>query len=327
MTARLHERVAEALGEPRAGLAVSAVVAGETVHVSRGEARPGGRPVTPDTIFELGSVTKVFTGIMLAACVRDGTVTLDDRLSRHLPRHRASFDPTLRELATHASGLPNVTRGLDPREVAFALGVTAHDPHASLTRAAFEEALARTRARRRRFRYSSLGVALLGEALAAAAGRPYETLLRERLLAPLGMVDTVVDPRSLLRLATGASALGRERPPFDDRLLVPAGGLRSTARDMTAFVRANLEPEGELGAALELALAPARRVSRGFAIGLCWLIVRSRGRVLHWHNGGTWGFRSFVALDRDVGGGVAVLSNRARSVDRLGLRLVERLPQ
>lgn len=78
---------------------------------------------------------------------------------------------------------------------------------------------------------------------------------------------------------------------------------------------------------LELALAPTRRVSRNFAVGLCWLLVRRRGPTLHLHNGGTWGFRSFVGLDLDARLGVAVLSNRARSVDRLGLRLLERLRQ
>ena len=325
MRGDLERRVRELVGRPRGGLAVGVASGGEEAYACFGAARPGGRPVDEDTIFEIGSITKVFTGVLLAVCARDDLVALDDRLSAHLPGHRARVDPTLRELATHASGLPNVTRGLGWREAAFVVGLRARDPHAGVTRADFEAGLARTRTRRRRFRYSSLGVGLLGEALAAAGGRPYEELLRERVLDPLGLEDTDVEPTSLVRLAVGTSGRGKARPPLEDPALVPAGGLRSTARDMLRFLRANLEEDAELAEALALARTPQRNVNRRVAVGLCWLVERRGARLRHWHNGGTWGFRSFAALDRDAGKAVVVLSNRARSVDRLALRLLDRL--
>lgn len=283
----------------------------------------GNEPVTPDTAFEIGSVTKVFTGILLAALALEGRVGLEDRISTHLPGVGVAGDPTLLQLATHASGLPNVPKGFGVRESLFALGIPgATDPHAGMTRDRYEAALARTRARRRRFRYSSLAFGLLGDALARAVGRPYEELVRERMCAPLGMSRTAFGaPAS--ESAAGHSRRGRPRPYFDDQMLAPAGGLVSSAADMTRFLRANLRPEEtSLAEALRLAQRPHGRIARKISIGLGWVIVRRGGASVHWHNGGTWGFRSSVAFELETGAAAVVLTNRARSVDRLAFRLL-----
>jgi serine-type D-Ala-D-Ala carboxypeptidase/endopeptidase len=327
VTERLQAAITEVVGQPKGGLAVGAAARGEEAFAGFGEARPGGPAVAADTIFEIGSITKVFTGILLASLVLDGAVALDDRLSRHLPDARIGSDPTLRDLATHRSGLANVPRGLGWREMGFVLGFPGvRNPHEGLTRAEFERAAGRMRVARRRFRYSSVGFGLLGEALGRAAGAPYEDVLGERVLAPLALADTAVDPGSLRRLAAGTSRRGRLRPPFEDPFLVPAGGLRSTARDMTRFLRAQLDPGSiPIGPALGLAQQPHSRVNWRISIGLGWLIERRRGRVLHWHNGGTWGFRSFAGFESAAARAVVLLSNRSRMVDRAALKLLERL--
>lgn len=327
MTSALESLIRETVGAPRGGVSVGAFAHGEDAYVGFGTTRPGGgRPVDADTLFEIGSISKVFTGALLACLALDGTVRLEDPLSAHLPGQHLRVDPTLRELAVHASGLPNTPAGFGLRELAFAAGLPgARDPYVGLTSRRLAAAVARTPARRRRFRYSSLGVSLLGDALAAASGHSYETLLRERLLDPLTMRDTAVHARSLARLAAGGSRGGRPREPFGDRALVPAGGIRSSARDMISFLRANLEPDGALGEALALARRPHARVSRRMAVGLCWLIDRRGSALVHWHTGGTWGFRSFAALNVGAGTAVVALSNRQRGVERAALRLLDRL--
>lgn len=114
------------------------------------------------------------------------------------------------------------------------------------------------------------------------------------------------------------------RPPIQD-FMPAAGSLRSSADDMVRLLAACLEPPDDaLGAALRLAQQPQARIGKGLQVGLCWFIVtrRDRPRVV-WHNGGTWGFRSFAGFAPDQGTGAVVMSNTSRSVDRLGLRLLQ----
>ena len=175
-------------------------------------------------------------------------------------------------------------------------------------------------------RYSSMAVGLLGDALAARAGTSYDQLLDERVLAPLEMGTTAVTvaPSSAAKLLEGHSRRGKPRPPIQD-FMPAAGGLRSNAEDMVRFLAACLEPpEAPVGRALALAQQPHARISRRVESGLCWLIAsRPRHPTIVWHNGGTRGFRSFSGFAPGQGSAAVVMSNTARSVDRLGLRLAE----
>jgi hypothetical protein len=200
------------------------------------------------------------------------------------------------------------------------------NPHAGLSVEDSYAGPARTRLRRRpgeRIKYSNLGAGLLGHALARAAGRPYEQLVRERICRPLGMPDTVITPagEQTARLATGHTRRGRPAPPFELPALAGPGALHSTATDMVCLLEANLDPaRTPLADQLERARRPASPVARRIQVGLGWLIAHppgAAGSVL-WHNGGTSGFRSFIAVVRGAGTAVVVLSNSARSVDRLG---------
>lgn len=283
-------------------------------------------------LFEIGSITKAFTGVLLAEMVLRGEVALGDPLSHHLPgllqvcRYR---EPTLLELATHRSGLPNTPGAMNRGEFAYALGITRRDPWVAVTAADYRRLVSREAPRRApggRVGYSSMAVGLLGDALAAVAGMSYEQLLTERVLAPLGMRATAVTvpPERRDRLMGGHSRLGRPRPPIQD-FMPAAGSLRSSADDMVRFLAACLEPpDNALGAALRLAQQPQARIGRGLQVGLCWFIEARRDRTqVVWHNGGTWGFRSFAGFAPDQGTGAVVMSNTARSVDRLAFRLVQ----
>ena len=318
----------------RVGLVIGCLAGGEQRVVGYGRVR-GDAQEPPDggTIFEIGSITKVFTGLLLADLAAHDLVGLDDPLAGYLPAwvQVPAFGDrqiTLGDLASHASGL-----GRNPRGMLRRWRGDRHNPYAALSVEELYAGLARTRLRRRpgeRAKYSNLGAGLLGQALARAAGRPYEELVRERICVPLGMPDTIITPsdQQRTRLATGHTRRGRAVAPFQLPALAGAGALHSTATDLVRLMEATLDPaRTPLAAQLERAQLPRLRVARHMEAGLGWMIAHppgADGPVL-WHNGGTSGFRSFVGAARKSGTAVVVLSNTARSVDRLGLRLLKAL--
>lgn len=266
--------------------------------------------------------------MLLADVTLRGEVALDDQLSRHLPaphpawRHR---EPTLLELATHRSGLPNTPRAMGRRELLYALGFGGDaDPWARVSEAEYGSLVEAESPRRPpggRMRYSSVGFGMLGDALAARAGTAYEELLRDRVLAPLGMDSTAIAvgeaaPRPLTPRAAAAADRGLHadgRQPALERARHPAlpGRVPGASR-------------GRAGRALGLAQEPHTRAGRRLEIGLGWIIVsRPKHPRVVWHNGGTWGFRSFAGFAPERRSAAVVLSNAARSVDRLGFRLIE----
>jgi serine-type D-Ala-D-Ala carboxypeptidase/endopeptidase len=318
----------------RIGLVIGCRQGGEQRVVGYGRVRTGA-PDLPDggTIFELGSVTKVFTGLLLADLAEQGMVGLDDPLAGYLPAsvRVPAFEGhqiTLGDLASHAGGLPRDPKGTLGRWLR-----DRRNPHAALSVEELYAGLTRTRLRRRpgdRVKYSNVGAGLLGQALAGAAGQSYEELVRERICLPLGMPDTTIVPtgEQTARLATGHTRRGRPAPPLRLPSLLGAGALRSTATDMLRLLRANLDPaRTPLAAQLERTQLPRLRVARRAEVGLGWLIAHPPGAAgpVLWHNGGTGGFRSFAAVAREPGVAVVVLCNTARSVDRLGLRLLRAL--
>jgi serine-type D-Ala-D-Ala carboxypeptidase/endopeptidase len=318
----------------RIGLVVGCLARSEQRVVGYGRLRRDAQdPPDGGTIFEIGSVTKVFTGLLLADLAEQGLVGLDDPLASYLPVSvrvptRGGRQITLGDLASHAGGLPRNPKGTLRRWLG-----DRHNPNAALSIEELYVGLARTRLRRQpgqRVKYSNLGAGLLGDALARAAGQPYEALVRERICVPLGMPDTVVTltGEQTARLATGYTRRGRPATPLQLPALAGAGALRSTATDLLGFLEANLDPaRTPLAAQLERTQRPRLRAAKRVGVGLGWLIAHPPGAAgpVLWHNGGTGGFRSFAAFTRETRTAVVVLSNSARSVDRLGLRLLKAL--
>jgi CubicO group peptidase (beta-lactamase class C family) len=318
----------------RIGLVVGCLARGEQRVVGYGRLRRDAQdPPDGGTVFEIGSITKVFTGLLLADLAEQGLVGLDDPLASYLPASvrvptRGGRQITLGDLVSHAGGLPRDPKGTLRRWLG-----DRHNPNAGLSVEELYAGLARTRLRRQpggRVKYSNLGAGLLGAALARTAGQSYEALVRERICVPLGLADTVVTPTSeqTSRLAAGYTRKGRPAPPLELPALVGAGALRSTATDLLGFLEANLDPaRTPLAAPIERTQHARLRAAKRVEVGLGWLIAHPPGAAgpVLWHNGGTSGFRSFVAFTRETHTAVVVLSNTARSVDRLGLRLLKAL--
>jgi CubicO group peptidase (beta-lactamase class C family) len=262
----------------------------------------------PATIFQVGSVTKVFTALLLADMAERGEVHLSDPAASYLPGPAQPGLVTLADLATHTSGLPRLPRDLFLSALLHPADPYARYPVARLVRAA-RRAL-RSGSPGSPYAYSNFGFGLLGYLLGQAAGTPYETLVTTRICAPLGLSDTafaVTDPR---RAAQGHRR-GRPVPDWRMGALAGAGGLYSTAADLARFLRACLT-------AAPAALAPAIRATftprlpiPGGEIGLAWHHARRGDRTIAWHNGMTGGFSAMVALDLARGLGVATLANTA----------------
>jgi D-alanyl-D-alanine-carboxypeptidase/D-alanyl-D-alanine-endopeptidase len=287
------------------------------------------RPLDGDTVFEIGSVTKVFTSLLLADMVQRGEVALTDPVAKYLPPgvkmpERGGRQITLQDLATHTSGLPRLPSNLNPKDPA--------NPYADYTVEQLYEFLSSyqlTRDIGSQYEYSNLSGGLLGHVLALRAGMNYEQLLRSRILDPLGMNRTGITLTKDMkaRLAVGHNQSLENVANWDLPTLPGAGALRSTANDMLTFLAANL---GYTKSPLAPAMAAMLKVRRptgmpGVEIALGWHVSTRDGREIIWHNGGTGGYRSFIGFDPKRRVGVVALSNAetATGVDDIGQHLLD----
>jgi CubicO group peptidase (beta-lactamase class C family) len=308
------------------GVVVAVVDGAGVTYDARGRAGPGIAELDETTVFEIGSLTKTFTALLLAEMVERGDVALEDPLSRFVSLDPVGPPITLLDLATHTAGLPR----LPPLPSMTARAVLAHpDPYRTITDADLERALRRSRSQPGApFAYSNFGFALLGLALSRVAGKPWADLVTERVITPLGLDETsvVVPPDRRARTARGHDRFGVPARAWDLGAVAPAGALHSTARDMGKYVQALLSPSGSLAAALASVQQPRRRRDERDQVALSWLLRASGGRTITWHNGGTGGFGSFVGFDADAGRGVVVLTNAEHSaaVDNAGFAFLGR---
>lgn len=305
------EAQVSAMVEP---LVESARVHGVVAIVVQGEqslTRSFGSVATlPNPRLQIGSVTKVYTALLLADAIERGEIaedaTLADLSSEPLPEAIGSI--SARSLATHRSGLPR----LPSME-----GSSAAAPYAHFDRAAIVDALAATEVGTETFAYSNFGAAVLGQMLATHLGEPYEALVRARILEPLEMNDSSFDEEDLV---VGHPHYGGESPPWDLAAFAPAGGLVSTGADQLRFLRAQLSPPaspvGRAIARSQRPLAPAD----GGRIAYGWMVSPSG---VYWHNGQTGSFHSFVAFEPRSGTAVALLADTAAmEVDDAANRLL-----
>jgi serine-type D-Ala-D-Ala carboxypeptidase/endopeptidase len=308
------------------GLSIGILQDGQRLTMHYGQREAGQeRPPGDDTVYEIGSISKAFTGILLADAVRRGEVALDEPLTALLPREvnlprAGDLNITLLHLATHSSGLPRMPSNFAPADAA--------NPYADYsTRRMYDFLASHTLARRpgESHEYSNLGAALLGHALELRAGRPYEQLLVDRICQPLGMNDTRVTLNESMRgrLARGHDADGEPVSNWDLPAFAGAGGIRSTVQDMLKFLAANLEPDkSDLGAAIRDSHEKRFPVQEPVYMGLGWFT--NGGDI--WHNGLTGGYHSFAWVHPNTRNGVVVLTNTSTMrVDPLGWRIAKRV--
>lgn len=367
---RVEELAAEYLRNlPPVPLAVATIRGGET--------RFATFETTESALFEIGSVTKLFTALLVAEAVLEGRCQLDEPLSRFLPAGfrspaYAGQAITLRTLLNHTSGLPRL-----PLDLYF--GPYRTQPYRNYSRERllrFFRWFVLQREPGATYLYSNLGYATLGEVLREIRGIPYSEQIRS-WCDRHGLSDCGVAPQNeqTERHAQGHDVQGRPVEPWIFDAFDSAGAMRATLPEMAKFVRLALDAEpgsamaltqAEVGtfsktpppgsgswtllaAALIVTFAAvlvpmttstvvpfaivlgiwlfsSRVLAKGEArVGLGWHLLKSGGRGVLWHNGGTAGFRSFVGVCRENRTGVVVLAGSAKPVDSLGLQLLASL--
>ncbi len=297
--------VAAAWRDGKPALAGAAVGPGVAAPVTSG---PGA------TLFEIGSISKVFTGLLLAQAVEAGELRLDDTLGQLL-QGKASFEQpqvaaiTLRQLVTHTSCLPRLPPDFRQQ------GYNAANPYRIYDRARMWATLATLKTAQPapcEARYSNFGFGVLGELLAERYGKPWAELVRERITAPLNMRNTLqVLGDQAPRLAPpfdGAAAAS----PWDMQAFAGAGALRSTPEDLLLFGRAILAGrQGPLGAAAERLLTPLARFDG--EVGYAIFINGPPARRTYGHTGGTGGYRSVLTMAPDTQEVVVLVASNAQS--------------
>jgi serine-type D-Ala-D-Ala carboxypeptidase/endopeptidase len=281
-----------------------------------------------DTLYEIGSITKVFTALLLADMDRRGEVSVDDPVAKYLPAHismpeRNGRMITLRDLSGHRSGLPRMPTNFAPQ--------VPGDPYVDYSVGrlyAFLSGYQLTRDIGERYEYSNLAVALLGQVLARRAGTDYETLIRARVIDPLQLASTriTLTPEMTARLAVGHDGDLEPVPNWNLATFNGSGGLRSSANDLLDFLAAFLAGRPDSLAPAMAKMLETRTPGWGpdADFGLGWGILKSHDDEIIGHAGGTGGYQSYAAYSTRSHRGVVVLSNAQgdRDVSDIALHLL-----
>ena len=281
---------------------VAGTVDATGVHIySAGKTADGGGKPDGRSLFEIGSITKLFTSLILADMIERGEVTADDPVSQYLPGNaevccRIGKQIPLLNLSIQNSGLPRMPDNFTPAD--------RENPYADYDGPkllAFLAGYKLTRDPGEKYEYSNLAVGLLGYALAQRAHMSYEELVRQRIFKPLHMDDSTISlsAESKKLMAQGHNAELKPVKNWDLDALAGAGAIRSTADDMLKFLAANM---GLTDTPLKKAMERMRSVRNEtgvphLEIAMAWHIFSEFPPDIYWHNGGTAGFRSFAGMD------------------------------
>jgi CubicO group peptidase (beta-lactamase class C family) len=289
----------------------------------------GDAPASEELSYELGSVTKVLTALLMAQLSTDGRLKFADPLGSYfpgLPDHLREI--TLVQLASHTSGLPRLPPDLK-------LGLRGRlewpNPYSHFTDDRLLDSLARvtprTLAAPNKVLYSNFGYALLGLALSKAANEPFESAMCRRVLRPLGMDSTSFanDFSSGIPLAQGYDRHGRRVMPWRNPTFSPAGGLRAPLRDLNLMLETFLAPSSSpISNAIELTMSPIR-IDELVTVGLGWQIrVTSSLRYLFWHNGSSYGSSAVIIAYPSASSGVAAVASigHAPELDEIAMLMM-----
>ncbi len=283
-----------------------------------------------DAVFEVGSISKVFTSAILAELVTRDRLQLDEPIAYHLDFElNNGAGITFRQLASHTSGLPRLPSGFFMQSM-----LNMNNPYKNYDeeklRSYMREDMELEQPPDSAYNYSNVGAGILGYVLTQIADKPYEQLLQEMVFKPYGMERSTAD-RSMVKewVISGLNQQGNPTPNWDFDALAGAGAILSTAEDLSKFARANFNPANQV---LRMQREKVFTVNDLIDLALGWHILkRKSGEQWHWHNGGTGGYRSSFGIHVPSKRGVVVLSNissghnKSDAIDRLCFKLMESL--
>lgn len=270
------------------------------------------KPITKSTIFEIGSITKVFTAELLAKFVIEGRVSLDDEVRKFIPA-LASCDAgkiTLKELSTHTSGLPRLPNNMNPKDPT--------NPYADYSLEqliSFLKSYKETKTKPYGHKYSNLAFGLLGYILAELGSKNYEKTLAQEILIPLNLPMTITlknDQKNYL--ATPYDSTASQTSHWDIGILNGAGGIRATIQDLLDFAQSQLKPEFTSLKEATLLAQEIHYKAKDAQMGLGWSIRNHPDGLILSKDGGTGGFSSLIIIQPKTGRALAMLSNSANIV-------------
>jgi len=278
--------------------------------------------IDENTIFEIGSITKVFTTLLLADMVEKGEISLDDPIDKFLPEHVVTPSKngkkiTILDLATHTSGLPRFPDDFP---------IFDSDAMQEYDREKIYDYLSRVKIHREigsQYEYSNIGISLLGHIISLQTGQPYEELVKTRISDKFEMENTCIKQCDKLRdQFARPHSFGNQVDELNlSEDMVGAGEIRSSGKDMLTFLsHAMGMKESSLKNSFELAQTANHKIDDLLSVGLAWHITQNEdGRKIIWHNGGTNGFASIIGFDPESNQGVVVLTNSTIAVDDIAV--------
>jgi uncharacterized protein (TIGR02145 family) len=291
---------------------------------SYGELKKGdSRQPDGNTLYGIGSITKLFTCFLLADMVKRGELNLDDPISKFLPDtlKTPAFNGkeiTLYDLATHTSGLPQRPNNLSP--------ANPENPYADYSLQQLYDFLSKFKLTREigfEYKYSNIGVGLLGYILTQKSGLNYETLVRKRICEPLNLNSTLITLPTKLQLNV-ATPYNNDGQAVNDWTFSPvflgSGSLKSTVNDMLIFIKANL---GLIHSSLTSTFEITHVKNPDNNISLGWHIWNEFGTTNYGHGGSSVGYKSFIGFNKENKIGVIVFSNKTDAVMDIGLHVLD----
>lgn len=306
-------------------MAIAIIDSSGTYFFNFGKTSADGKKVDENTIYEIGSISKVFTGILLAQQILDGDLAIDTKVNEMLPKSvqvpvKGEQEITLGHLTDHTSGLPRMPNNFAPSNPA--------NPYADYSveqMYSFISSYTPTRSVGDSYEYSNLAQGLLGYLLSVNKKLSYEELMIQTIADPLEMPNTRIAFSETMKanLALGHSG-GEVVENWDIPTLAGAGAIRSSAKDMIRFISANLGYiKTPLREAMDLSHQQRHDKAGEMAVGMAWHIKKGVNGDVIWHNGGTGGYRTFAGFVKETGKGVVVLTNSSQSSDDIGFHLLD----
>ena len=279
------------------------------------------------SIFEIGSISKVFTSTLLANFVIDGKVKLNDNINDYLKTPlNNSTEISFIDLANHTSGLPRLPTNLDLTKV------NPENPYKEYKEKELEDYVTNQLelSNKGENQYSNLGAGLLGYTLSKIENDTYESLLQNKIFSKYDMQNSTTDITTIKgNLVKGLNNEGIEVPNWDLAVLAGAGAIFSTVEDLSQFAISQFEYKNK---ELELTRVKTFELNKNMDIGLGWHILKNKSDNLwYWHNGGTGGYSSSMVIEEKSKNGIIILSNVSAfnpnmgNIDKLCFELMKTL--
>ena len=257
------------------------------------------------SIFEIGSISKVFTATLLANFVIAEKIKLTDNINGYL---KTSFNKDTEisfiNLANHTSGLPRLPSNLDLTKI------NPENPYKEYKAKELEEYLSKhlELSNKGAYQYSNLGAGLIGYTLSKMEHTTYENLLQDKIFSKFNMYNSTSAIHKIKgNLVKGLDTEGKEVPNWEFSVLAGAGAIFSTVEDLSQFAIAQFDGSNK---ALQLTRKKTFAVNENMDIGLGWHLLKAQSKNLwYWHNGGTGGYTSSMVIDEQTKNGIIILSN------------------